>query len=254
MANKFQKGLGLAGTGAMAGTAIAPGIGTAIGAGAGFLAGQLFGDDPQPEAPLFSDINLQTENPELYAQLMQYDAAIKQAQDAYRARSGGILPQEQRYLDQSLNQQREQQAGLGILGSGTANNQQAQMQMQLRDAIAQRAFQEQQAMQQNIQGMMGNRFNMSRQALNDVMQQRMGGYQGEMADQQAGNQFWSGLASGGLQGAVGLYNADKMGGIYDRLYPQASQPMEASYMPSMPAAQLAYNGPMFGVPRPGAYR
>jgi hypothetical protein len=253
MANRLQKSAGLGAQGASLGTMFAPGIGTVIGGGLGALAGLFAGNDKEVTSPLFSDINLQTENPELYNQLQQYKASLDQYQKLYNARAGGILPSEKRAMDQQASSVAEQQAGLGILGSSQGNRQQAEANAILRDQIAQRAFQEQQGMAGQLASMQGNQYNMTNQALQQAMNARMGQFNNQQADLQSSNQFYGGMLTGGLQGLASGINANRLGGLYDRLYPSGTN-IGGGYMgnftgPSSSYSSSSYLNPLqYGVP------
>lgn len=185
-----------------------------------------------PESPLFSDINLANENPELYQQLQNYQAAIDQAQAAARSRGDGILPSEQRNLDQSLAKLDEQQINLGIAGTEMGNRNRSKAESRLRESIAERAFRERQALEGNVQNLLANKYNMTRAGLQDALSARLGQIQNEQAQAAARNQFYSNLGGGLMSAGANLYGTSLLPSFAEAS--SGYTPSYAYYAPSSP--------------------
>ncbi len=188
--------LGGAASGAVGGAATGAAIGGPYGAAIGAVGGGLYGlfsttDDYT--SPSFSDINLASENPELYQQVLQLRALQQQAQSAYNARRIGMTDLEQRDLAQGLSNSRDIQSSQGLLGSSVGNSQMADTNARLRGSIANRALQEQGQLFGQLQGATQNAYNGTNQALQEIMAQKMGqsqmNYQQGLAQTQGNTQF-----------------------------------------------------------------
>lgn len=173
MADKAQGAISGAAGGAALGTAIAPGYGTAIGAVAGGLYG-LFSTPDDYTSPSFSDINLQSENPELYAQLLQLRAIQSQAQREYDTRRMGMTAQEESDYYKGMANSRDVQSSQGLLGTSVGNSQMTNTNNLLRGAIADRALKEREQLFGNLQSATQNNFNGTNQALQEIMALKSG--------------------------------------------------------------------------------
>lgn len=244
MPNKFQKAAGGASTGAAIGSVI-PGVGTAVGAGIGGLLGFFMGSDKEPEyiSPSFADINLKNENPELYAELMRLQAMSDQAEAMYNQRRAGMTYSERQGLEEAMGNQAQQQANQGLLGSSAGAAMQADAEARLRDQIQQRAFQEQQALFGNMAQQRAAKANALMAAQNQIMGLKTHGadinYNQAMAEEQAANQFYSGLFNGGL-GMLGQYQ--NMQGMKDIANMQYGQ-LGPNELPTNIPAGLMSEGP-----------
>lgn len=187
-----DKGMGAV-SGAAGGAALGGSVGGPYGAAIGAVGGGLYGFFSTPDdyvSPSFSDINLQSENPELYAQILQLRAIQKQATDAYNARRLGMTDLEQRDLAAGLSNSRDIQSSQGLLGSSVGNSQMADTDARLRGAIANRALQEQGQLFGQMQGAAQGNFSATNQALNEIMAAKQGAAQMNYKtgmDQNAGN-------------------------------------------------------------------
>lgn len=245
MPNRFQKGTGLAGSGAGIGMMVGGPIGAAIGGGLGFLGGLFSGSDKEPEyvSPSFADINLQNENPELYAELMRMQAMSDQAEQMYNQRRAGMTYGERQGLNEAMSNQAQQQANQGLLGSSAGAAMQADAEARLRDQIQQRAFQEQQALFNNLAQQRAAKANALMAAQNQIMGLKTHGadvnYNQAMAEDQAANQFYSGLFNGGL-GMLGQYQ--NMQGLKDIAKMQYGQ-LGPNELPTNIPAGIPSEGP-----------
>lgn len=192
--------------GALAGGGIGLGLGGPAGAAAGLGfgggIGGLMDGSPSYTAPTFSDINLQTTNPALYAQLMKESAAADQAMQLYNQRRQGPTYAEQQNIAQNMNSAYGRQAQMGQLGSAVGASQGADAEAQLRGQLAQKAFSEQQqllAQATQSQRQYTSDYSAAQQgSLAPLTQQAQYNYQGALQNEQGQNQFMSGLVNGGL--------------------------------------------------------
>jgi len=247
LANKWQKGLGGAGYGAQIGAGvgtIVPGIGTlvggGIGAGVGFLGGLLGGDDEELQSPMFSDINLARDNPELWARIQQNDFQIQAAQRALNSRRAGMTAQEQYGLNDAQSNLGAQQSWRGTLGSSTGVAQQADLEGRLRAQIAERAYKEQLGLMANVQGLHQQQFQDTRAGLQDVMGAMRGQNQNAQAEQTAGNQFWSGGFNSGMNAIGNMQNQNALESIYGNNPYASYNPLASMQTPQAPAYQPQY--------------
>lgn len=213
MAQAWQKGLGGAASGAGIGATVGGPYGAIAGGAIGGLLGLFNGNDSSPSSPLFSDINLARDNPQLWAEIQKNNALISEAQRMYNNRRQGMTYGEKMGLEDALANQRSQQAYQGTLGSSVGVGQQAMLEARLRDSIANRALQEQQALYNQYAQAQGRGYEMTRQGIMDVMGQNQGAYNQARADEQASNQFYGSLLGGGLQMLGGAYNRYQMDGL-----------------------------------------
>ncbi len=192
MADKAKGALSGAAGGAATGAAIGGPYGAVIGGVAGGLYG-LFSTPDDYISPSFSDINLQSENPELYAQLLKLRAVEALAKQEYDTRRQGATYQEEQDYARGLSNSRDIQASQGLLGTSVGNSQMTATNNQLRGAIAERALREKEALYNNYQQAAMQNFNATRQGLMDVMGQRTGAaemnYKNGLAEQEGNNQF-----------------------------------------------------------------
>lgn len=208
--------------GGVAGSYFGP-AGTVIGAGVGGVLGGMF--DSSPDAPTFSDINLQTANPALYAELMKESALADQATALYNQRMQGPTFAEKAQVSDQQSQLAHQLAARGALGSSVGANQQSDVGARLNSQLAKEAFQQQQALLQQAQQAHAQYTQMYAQAQNQVMQPQLLNYQNAMGQQQAGNQFYSGLLNGGMQLYGNQQNAQTMADAYAANKPSYYGPM-----------------------------
>lgn len=210
-------------------------IPAAIGA-AGQIAGMLE-DSPEYKAQSFRDINLQNENPDLYAETLKMRMAADEAERMYTARRSGATQAEQRELGQGLARSQEILANQGLLGSSVGTSQMADTESRLRGAIAERALREQQALYQQAQAARGNVFNAMRGMQGDVMNERNRAAQINYGDQQgesqAQNQFFSGLFNSGANLAGQAYLGDQMN-AYRQGVPSMQMGAPQYYQPMSP--------------------
>ena len=210
MPSGFQKGIGMGASGAGIGASFGGPIGAAFGGGVGFLAGLFSGSDEEPQyiSPSFADINLATENPELYKELMRMQASANEAERMYNQRRQGMTYTERAGLNEGLSNQVQQQANQGLLGSSAGAAMQADMEARLRDQIQRRAYQEQMGLFQNMAQQRAQQAGVLSGAQNQIMGLKTHGadqdYNQAMGNELAANQFYSGLFNGGL-GMLGQY-------------------------------------------------
>ncbi len=209
-----------------------PGYGTAIGAGLGFIGGLLGGDDEELQSPMFSDISLARDNPELWARIQQNDLQIQAAQRALDSRRAGMTAQEQYGLNDARSTLGAQQSWRGTLGSSTGVAQQADLEGRLRAQIAERAYKEQLGLMANVQGLHQQQFQDTRAGLQDVMQAMQYGNKNAQAEQIAGNQFWSGGFNSGMNAIGNMQNQNALESIYSAQPPGYGGRTAPVYMPS----------------------
>lgn len=214
MASGFQKGIGLGATGAGIGASFGGPIGAGVGGGLGLLAGLFMGGDQEVEpyqAPSFSDINLKKENPDLYKELMVLKQQETMAEDAYNARRAGPTALEQQQIRDAQAGAASNASARGLLGTSVGQSSQQSAENRIRNEIMDRAYQEAQQLQgvanqrqlQYMQGLGG--------AQNAVMQNKL--HEAEInhgqaiQEDQAGNQFYSGLFNAGLSGIANGLNS-----------------------------------------------
>lgn len=213
--------------------------GALAGYGAGSsLGGLTDGQDPY-KAPSFSDIDLKSANPELWAQLQKELALADESEKLYHQRQEGMNYSERAGLNESLAGVTGRQAQMGQLGSAVGNAQMADAEARLRSNLAQRAFQEQQqlleasqqARAQYAQHLLGGQ----QAVLSPMTQQSQMNYQNQMAEEQAKNQFNSGLLGAGLSFYGNQQNMSAMKDMND-------QRIAAMYQTGVPYD--GYSGPM----------
>lgn len=186
--------------GALAGASIGAGVGGIFGnSGAG-----------QFQSPAFSDINLATENPELYQQIMQLSQVADQAEAQYQQRAQGPTAYENNELNLARSQSQNQLASQGLLGTSAGLSAEQGTQQQVQAQIAQRAMQQQ---QMDLQQALASRQAVAQataqgqqQVFNPMMQQAKMNYGNAQQQSQAQNQLYSGIMQGGIGLAGNLYN------------------------------------------------
>jgi hypothetical protein len=164
----------------------------------GGLFGLFSGSDSTPQAPLFSDINLQQDNPELYQQLQAQQAVVNQAQAAYTARTRGETAQEQAQYQQMMGQQNQAAGARGMLG--TAQGQQAQeaASLNFNNQLNANRMQQQNQLMGNWQQGQQNLTNATQAGLQQTYNAEMVPYQQAIGQAGNQNQLYSGLVGGGL--------------------------------------------------------
>lgn len=220
----FSKGVSQGAQGAVAGSSFGP-IGAAIGGGLGFLGGIFTGGDTPdlPDfqyskeslaSPDFQDINIKSQNPEMYAQLMQNQQLLHDMQSHLsQLREGPTASEQQQYHDY-MAQQAAGQAGSGTAGSPMGNAMMADSAARLQNAQRDRAFQEYTQMQGQVAGQSNQNINQMYNAQNQVMGQQNANRQASMMrdeymrQQQMGNYAQAQQAASAQNGFVGgLINA-----------------------------------------------
>ncbi len=226
MASKLEKTAGLAGQG----FAIGGVPGAAIGAGLGLIFGN---SDRTPEIPdfqfspealrsmNFSDLDIESMNPELFKKLQQNDLILGDLRQALASRREGQTANEQRQTSDYLNAQASGQSSNGLAGTPIGNAMMADSAARLYDASRDRAFQEYMALQQGVAGQANanlgyysgaqnqlmSQFNQNRGAALQQDQIRNGREMARFADNQettnANTNFYGSLLNGGLQMAAG---------------------------------------------------
>lgn len=198
MADAAQKGLGDAAAGAGLGASFGGPYGAGIGGVLGGLFGLFSGSDSTPQAPLFSDINLAHDNPQLYQQLQAQQAMVNQAQAAYTSRTRGETAQEQAQYQQMMGQQNQAAGARGMLG--TAQGQQAQeaAALNFNNQLNANRMQQQNQLFGNWQSGQQNLTNATQAGLQQTYNAEMVPYQQSIGQAGNQNQMYSGLMSGGL--------------------------------------------------------
>ncbi len=221
--------------------------GAIIGGALGFGAGMLQGDDKNPTftAPSFSDIDLQTENPELYEELMKAYAAADEMENAYRARRAGPNYSDNAEMAEVNSGIQQRLAHQGLLGSSVGVAAAADADTMLRERINERAMQEAERLRAAWMAQQAGNANFKRQMQQDVMSgmmaEKTGQYQADREDLAANNQFYSGLFNGGMQmGGTALNNA-RMDDLYSKYRSPAvyGQPAPNYYAPTYQQQQAA---------------
>lgn len=235
-------GMGLgAGAGALVGGPMGAGVGASIGGGLGTILGNSGAGDFQ--SPSFSDINLATENPELYQQIMQLDSVANQAEQQYQQRAQGPTAYENNELNQSRVTSQNQLASQGLLGTSAGVSAEEGTQQQVQAQIAQRAAAQQNAdLQQALasrQAVVNATAQGQQQVFNPMMTGAQMNYQNALNQSQAQNQFGSGLINGGIALGANAYNNAQLASTN-----QANQYMMANggygvggYNPMQPVSQ-----------------
>lgn len=252
MASRKQKAISSTVAGAGLGTAILPGIGTAIGGALGGLAGLFSKSDPEVNVPLFSDVSLQRDNPELYNQILRNDAMIQKANDIMKARMKGPTEGE-RYQEQAnLSDLQGRLGGANLLGSGLGfslyENAQRRMQADQADRIQRDALGQAQLLQQAE----AQRGQLIRGGLQDAYNAKLGVAQNDQANLEASNGFYGNLLMGGLQAGVGglLYGGSPRGSSSGSWYGSLFGPESAPYInPTDRSYSLGANTNLLGSPQ-----
>lgn len=233
--------------GGVAGSFFGP-AGTVVGAGVGGALGGMLGKDNSFSAPSFSDIDLASANPQLWAELQRMNATVGEAERLYNARRQGPSELELRQYGQARSNMQDQQAQQGLLGTSAGLSAEADSDARLQGAIRERAFQEQQSLFNNMaqqraayeQAIMGAQ----NQIVNPQMQAAQINYQQAQENDAARNQFYSGLATAG----AGMYaNNQNMAAMDKRMaqqqamYPSIYQPNYNPYgaPPASPGYQYS---------------
>lgn len=209
-------GLGALGSLAGAGIGFATGgpMGAFVGSGAGGALGNILSGSDEYSAPSFSDIDLQTENPELWKELVAISRQADEAERLYNQRRQGMTYEEKVGMEQGAANVAQRQAVTGQLGSAVGNSQQASAESQIRASIAERAFREQQALQQNAmaqrQAYAQALLSGQQAVLQPMQQQAQTNFQSQQAESAAQNQFFSGLFNSGMSGLAQNNNVAAM--------------------------------------------
>lgn len=258
MASGLAKGIGYGATGASIGAGVGGPVGAAIGGGIGLIGGLFAGSDSEPDpyvAPSFADINLQRDNPELYAELQQLKQQEKLQTQLYQARIAGPTVLERAQESDAANATAANSQARGQLGTSVGNSAREASADRIRQMIQERAMQEGNAhldnanriQQQYLQGFTGGQ--------NAIMANRVAEAKaaaGASADEAAAsNQFYSGLANAGFSGIANGLNSYNLGQTADANpypmqtpYGSPSVPMAPTGAPMAMPAAAAYSGPM----------
>ena len=229
MASAVQAGLSDAVAGAGAGSFLGP-YGAAIGAGAGGLLGLLFGGSSTPTAPTFSDINLEQDNPTLWAQLQNQQNVVNQIQQLYTQRAQGMTPQEQQQYNQQMGQTGQALAHSGMAGTSQGLAQSNQASQNYLNNIAQRIMQQQQTLGSELTGAQQGLTNATAQGLQQTYNAQMVPYQQAIGQAGNQNQMYNGLFQGGaslLGQYLGHNTQPPNGGVLPQGYGMGPQGLTA---------------------------
>jgi hypothetical protein len=229
-------------------------VGLIAAGGAGTAYG-LMKKPAQYNSPNYDDIDLARDNPLLYAELQKYEQIGNELEAQYNQRRTGPSNSEMRMFDDAQAQQNNQLQARGSLGGSTALLASRDLHDNFQNQVMQRAFQEQQQMLAQLSAQRAQQAQLYGNAQNSVMQnlsqQAMADYQGKMAQDQARNQFFSGLMGGGMglmgsgmqANAVGKNTAalQQQQGAYQGV-PQGPNPYQPAPMPSYQFGQYSPYG------------
>ena len=171
--------------------------GAAIGGIGGGLLGMLSGSDD--EMMSFADVDLQRDNPDLWAELQNLEAMSQQYEKMYNARMQGPTMGERAQVEQGRSRLEEQQKTRGMGGSSAGARMMGEYNNQAMSSIQQRAFEEAMSLlsaQQNVsqarsQGILSGQ--------NAIVNQGNQQVQNQIGSDTARNQFMSGLINTGLK-------------------------------------------------------
>lgn len=208
-----------------------------LGVGAlGSLAG-IFRHDPQYTSPTFNDVHLERDNPELWQELQNLNGVVTQLQKAYDSRRAGLTPLEQGQLNEERSGIQSREANQGLLGSSAGMAAEGDIMSRAHNAADQRAQMESNALlQQLMSGRQGylQAFGGAQNAdLARMVDQAKTRYNAQVGNNQAQNQFFSGILNGGM----GLY------GLSQNPLNPANRPNPNAWLP--PGATAA---PTMGMP------
>lgn len=173
---------------------------TLIGGGLGAvgLLGGLFNSSRDVPVPQWSDVDLQTELPDLYNQFLNNQALIAELNKMYAARSSGPTASENAMMGDALGGLQGKLVNQGLAGSGLGFEIENAMRAKLMDQVMERAMQE----RMGLLGQIGQQGNQNLQSLGGLyemaMKPRMAQYAADVEGNAANNQFFSGMFSGGL--------------------------------------------------------
>lgn len=194
-------------------------------------AGAAYGLMKKPQqynSPNYDDIDLARDNPALYAELQKYEKLGNVLEAQYNQRKTGPNNAELRMRDQALNDQRNNLQSRGALGGSTSLLAERDLNARFQEEVMARAFQEQQAMmaqrlaQRQAQAQMFG--NAQQGIMANMNQAAMMDYQGRQAQDQARNQFFTGLMGAG----AGMYGASQQAGAMNA-NTAALQQQQAAY-------------------------
>jgi hypothetical protein len=203
-----------AGLGAAIGSAV-PFLGTGLGALIGGGLGAIFGgsrkSDPEVQMPQLSDVSLERDNPELYKQLQRIDAQINAANEILSQRRAGLTPGEKYQRQAAMGELQNRLSAQGMLGSGMSYGMLQDAERNLREEYADRVLRESLARQNAIQQAEAMRANVLQSGIQDAYRAKVAQAQGQQANLDASNNFYSNLLMGGLQAGVSGLLADSYG-------------------------------------------
>lgn len=195
-------------------------------AGAGMTAYGMMKPSPQFQSPNFSDINLQNDNPALYAEIQKYSNIGNQLQAQYNNTFKGPTASDIQARDQSSNDLNHNLEARGQVGGSTsilANN---QLNQNFQNQVMQRAFAERSQlanqMDNNQRGVAQMYGQGQQQAYGAMYNQNMQNYMNAQRQDQARNQFGMGLLGAGVQGYANNQNAQNMQNNMNNNYLMAS--------------------------------
>lgn len=233
--DKYSTGGAVAG--GVAGAAIGGPAGAMIGAGIGGSLGGMLKPREKYKSPSFADIDLARDNPALFAELQKYEQLGSRLEALYNQRRTGPSAAEQRMKEGALQDQRQNMASRGLLGGSTSMLAEQDLNRRFQEDVMARSAAEQQALMGQLLAQRQNQIGLMSGAQNAIMgnlgQEAMTDYNSRVANDQARNQFFMGLAQGGM----GLYGANQ----------------QANAMNANTAALAAQRQAYAGVPQAGAY-
>lgn len=177
------------------------------GAGAGGALAGLFSGSS--DVPNYSDIDLKKDNPELWKQLQELKALTSEYERLYSQRRQGQTAAEKIQVEDSRSQLKDQLSNRGLVGSSAGAGMMGDYEARLQAAIAERAFQEEQQLLAALQNSRASYMNMLTGGQQMAMQPMMAEYGAQMGEDQARNQFFSGLFNSGLN----LYASKNLGAL-----------------------------------------
>lgn len=244
MAGRGTKAVSGAAAGAGIGGSVGGPIGAGVGAVIGGIGGFLFGDDEEPEfvAPSFADIDLETENPELYEELMKVYAANSELEKAYRNRISGPSYADRNEIANVMSGVNNRLSHQGLLGSSVGIAAAADADTLLRERIEERAMQEANALRSAWMNGMLNAANFKKGMQDSIMNSKLGqataNYNAAREDEAASNAMWSGIFNGGVALGANAINNAKMDDLYAKYKgsPAPGSPAPDFYVPSQPTS------------------
>lgn len=219
--------------------------------GIGALKG-LFKHDPVYNSPHFADVNLERENPELWQELQNLNAVVAQMQSAYDARKSGLNSMERGQLNEGRSNLDARLSNQGLLGTSAGMALESDLNNRAFTAANDRSDSQANALLAQLlsarHGYLGAFGSAQNALLNNKQDEAKTRYGAGQAEDQAQNQFFSGLFNAGL----GLYGQSQ-----NPMNPANRAPTSYTGVPSAssmaPLPSLTYSpGPLMAPP--GAYR